>query len=136
MPEDETVHVTVGKVGLDLPAHLFRTAGQPIDSASGHYEGPGISVHIDQGPFSGRLDSHIGRPAYREEALQVDGHPARRIFFRSPDRNTHTVALRIDSPHPVTVVVHADDSIPERVANQIIESLRLTTPNRRGGEDK
>jgi hypothetical protein len=137
MHSEETVRVVVGNVNVELPASLVKRPDAPIDSASavyeGVYDGARLIVNVDQGPFASRLDRHAGQPDYRERidtladpaADTTSGSPRRTIFFRSPTRDTYTVATHVSAPTPVTVVVHADASVPERVANAIVESVRL-----------
>jgi hypothetical protein len=143
MHSDETVRVVVGKVSVELPASLAKRPDTPIDSASAVYEGAGLIVNIDQGPFASRLDRHAGQPDYREAIETVGdtvrdtagdtprGIVRRMIFFRSPTRDTYTVATHVSAPTSVTVVVQANASVPERVANAIVESVRIhpLTPN-------
>lgn len=125
MHEDETVRVVVGKVSVELPASLAKRPGTPIDSASAVYEGAGLIVNVDQGPFASRLDRYAGQPDYRETSDTAGGPARRTIFFRSPAQNTYTLATHVSTPTPVTVVVQADASVPERVANAIVDSVRI-----------
>ena len=122
---NDKARVAVGKVGLELPAAIVKKKDTPIDSASGVFEGQGVQVIVDQGPFADRLDSHVGRPGYREEIKDVMGTKGRVIFFRTPERGTYTVAIHLPAPRLATVVVHADASVPESVARQIIESIQF-----------
>jgi catechol 2,3-dioxygenase-like lactoylglutathione lyase family enzyme len=122
---DETTRVTVGQVSLELPAALVQSAGAPIDSAAAVFEGGGLTVIVDQGPFADRLDAHAGRPDLREETREVAGATARTVFFRDPEHNTYTVGIHVPAPHYLTVVIQADAAVPEHVAHAIIDSVRL-----------
>jgi hypothetical protein len=122
---NEKIRVTVGNVGLELPSSLVKRQDTAVDSASAVFEGSGLIVIVDQGPFADRLDAYVGNPEYREEMRNIAGTTARTIFFRRPDRGTYTMAVHLTAPKLVTVVVHADKSVPEQVPGEIIESLRL-----------
>lgn len=122
---DEEVRVAVGNVSLELPTALVKRQDTPIDSAASVFEGSGMTVIIEQGPFADRLESQAGRPEYQEEIKNVAGTTSRTIFFRSPDHGTYTMATHLSAPKYVTVVVQADASVPEQVPREIIESLRL-----------
>jgi catechol 2,3-dioxygenase-like lactoylglutathione lyase family enzyme len=116
--------VVVGSVSLEVPAGLV-PRGKPIDSAAGMFEGHGLVVTVDQGPFTSRLDSHAGRPDYRESSREIGGVEGREVFFRDPDSATYTIALHLPAPRYVTVVVRADSSVPEAVSRRILDSVRL-----------
>jgi hypothetical protein len=122
---NEKVRVTVGNLGLELPSALVKTQDTAIDSASAVFEGSGLTVIVDQGPFADRLDGYVGNPGYREEMRNMAGATARTIFFQRPDRGTYTMAVHFTAPKLVTVVIHADKSVPEQVPKEILESLRL-----------
>lgn len=121
----DTRRFVVGKVSLALPASLAKRQDAPIDSATSVFEGNGLTVIVDQGPFADGLDSHAGRPGYRSELRSIAGVPGRLVSYRSPERGTYTVAARLPAPTLVTVVVEADLSVPEHVPKGIIESLQL-----------
>ena len=122
---DEKRQVVVGNVSLELPASLVKRQDTPIDSAVSVFEGNGVMVIVDQGPFTDRLDSYAGHPEFRETISDVAGTTIRTISFRSPDRGTYTVAAHLPAPRHVTITVQADLSVPERVPRGIIDSLRL-----------
>jgi hypothetical protein len=122
---DEKVRVAVGNISLELPITLVKKQDTFIDSAGSVFEGSGVIVIADQGPFADRLDSYAGHPEYQEEIKNIAGTTSRKISFRSPDGATHTVAIHLLAPKHVTLVVHADASVPREVPSEIIESLRL-----------
>jgi hypothetical protein len=122
---DEKVRVAVGNVSVELPSLLLKRDDTPIDSASSVFEGGGMTVIVDHGPFADRLDSYAGHADYEEEIRDVAGTASRTISFRSGDRGTYTVAAHFPAPKHVTVLIQADASVPERVPREIIESLRL-----------
>ena len=117
------VHARVGTVALELPATVAPQAGTPVDSASAVFEGEGLAVLVDQGPFAPSLDADVGRPGYQEEALQVGGSPARLITYDEDD-GRFTTALEIAGPHRTTVVVRADRSVPRQVPLEIVRSVQ------------
>lgn len=122
---DEKVRVELGNVSLELPASLVKSPDTSIDSAGGVFEGDGLMVILDQGPFVDRLESYVGLPDFREDTKEVAGTTARRVFVRNPDRGTYTMGVHVPAPRHVTVVIHADASVPEPVAEAIIDSLRI-----------
>jgi hypothetical protein len=112
-------------VSLELPALVVKRQDTSIDSAGGVFEGGGMMVIVDQGPFVDRLDSYVGLPDFREDTKEVAGTTGRKVFFRNPDRGTYTIGVHVPAPKHLTVVIHADASIPESVAEEIIDSLRI-----------
>ena len=123
---DAKHRVKLGIASLELPRILERREGASIDSNAGVFEGGGLIVVVDQGPFANRVDSHSGRPGYKEELKDVAGVTGRMIFFRNPDMNAYTVALFLPAPVLVSISIQAGDAVPERVARDIIESLQIT----------
>jgi hypothetical protein len=119
---------------------MVASTDAPVDSPAAVLTGAGITVIIDQGPFADRMESSIGRPGRREEPLhvagvagvaggaEVAGIAGRVVSFRTPDDHTFTVAAVLSEPARATVVVRADDSVPEPEVRRIIESLRPVTP--------
>jgi hypothetical protein len=122
---NEKARVAVGNVSLELPASVVQRQDTSIDSAGGVFEGGGMMVIVDEGPFADRLDSYVGLPDFRENTKEVAGTTGREVFFRKPDRGTYTIGIHVPAPKHVTLVIHADASIPERVAEEIIDSLRI-----------
>jgi len=122
---DQKIRVAVGNVSLELPSSLVKRQDTPIDSAASVFEGSGVTVIVDQGPFADSLDSHAGHLEYQEEFKDIAGTTSRTISFRSHDRGTYTLATYLPAPTHVTVVVQADAYVPGWVLREIIESLRL-----------
>jgi hypothetical protein len=120
----EKVRVAVGDVSLELPAALVQREEANVDSSAGVFEGSGLTVIVDQGPFSDPLDSHTGRPGYREEPTELAAVAGRTISYQTPEEGTYTVAAHLPPPAAVTVVVRADGSVPEHVPREIIASIR------------
>ena len=71
-PWEQRVRVTVGKISLEIPAVLVKS-GHAIDSAAAMFEGNGLSVTVDEGPFASRLDSYAGRPGVTEDFKRSAG---------------------------------------------------------------
>ena len=124
-PWDKKVRVALGNVSLELPALLVQKQDTSIDSAGGVFEGGGLTVIVDEGPFADRLDSYIGLPDFREERMSVAGTTARKVFFRKPDRGTYTLGVHVPAPKHVTLAVHAEASVPEAIPEAIIDSLTI-----------
>lgn len=121
---DKKVRVSVGSVSLELPASVVKGQDTPVDSVASVFEGGGVRIIVDQGPFANRLDSYAGHPEYQQDSKEVDGTAARTISFRSPERGTSTVAIHVPAPKYVTVVVEAEPDVPRQVSEEIINSLR------------
>ena len=127
----ETTRIRVGAISVAVPAHLLATTDAPIDSAAAVLTGGGLTVIIDQSAFADRMESSIGQPDRREEPTHIAGASGRIVSFRTPEDHTYTVAVVLSEPVPATVVVRADDSVPERDARRIVESLQPVTPTGR-----
>ena len=121
---DEKVRVAVGNVSLELPVSVVRGQGAPVDSAAGVFEGSGLRIIVDQGPFANRLDAYAGLPDYQQQKTDVAGTMGRTVSFRSPEQDTSTIAVHVPAPKLVTVVVEAKPDVPKQVSEQIINSLR------------
>jgi hypothetical protein len=134
MPKQEhTAQITVGEVTVTLPRTLTRSPDRSVDSAAAVYEGHGVTVIVDTGPFADRLDSHVGAPGYAESTQDVAGRIARHVTYTDPTDGTRTVAVHVGAPSPATVVVRTDLSVPPETAQQIIDSVQWDAPARRGG---
>jgi hypothetical protein len=120
----DLVPVQVCGLRLRLPAALV-TKGAPIDGPSAVFEGAGVTVVVDAGPFADRLEAHVGKPAFQEAPVEVSGARGRRVSFDAPDTGTHTNALHVDGPRPFTVAVIAAPSVPDTVAADVLASVRL-----------
>jgi hypothetical protein len=120
---NERVRVPLGAFSVELPAVLVKRQGSAVDSEAAGFEGGGLTVVVDQGPFADRLTSCVGRPDYREEATEIAGVSSRVVFFRTPAEGTYTVAAHRPGPNGLTVVVSAAESVPEQVARDIVKSV-------------
>jgi hypothetical protein len=121
----ERVPVQVGDLRLRLPAGLVSVSAA-IDGPSAVFEGPGVTVVVDAGPFADRLEAHAGKPGFREAQVEVSGASGRRVSFDAPDAGTHTNALHVEGPRPFTVAVIAAPSVPDDVADDVLASIQLT----------
>ena len=125
---NEATRVRVGAISLEVPSQLVASSDAPIDSPAAVLTGAGMTVIVDQGPFADRMESSVGLPDRRQEPLHATGIAGRIVSFRTPDEHTYTVAAVLSEPVRATVVVRADDSVPESQARRIIESLQPVTP--------
>jgi hypothetical protein len=123
-PWEQKVRVTVNKISLELPAVLVKS-GHAIDSAAATFEGNGLSVTVDQGPFASRLESYAGRHGVKEDVREIGGVKSRVVFFRDPDAHMNTLAIHVPAPRSITVVIRADASVPEELPRRILDSLQL-----------
>lgn len=117
-------HARVGAVSLELPAVLKPRQSTAVDSASGVFEGGGLVVLVDQGPFAPSLDADAGRPGRQEVPVVVGGHPARLVTF-DDDTTSYTTALEVAGPQRVTVFIHARGDVPREVPLEIAHSVQL-----------
>ena len=118
------VRVRVGAVSLELPVVLAPRQGTPVDSASAVFEGGGLMVLVDQGPFAPSLDADVGRPGFREVATEVGGSSARLVTFDDEGGASYTTALEVTAPQRITVVVRADSDVPRQVPLEIVHSVQ------------
>lgn len=125
MADGDFVRVRVGDVTLELPATAAKKAEEGIDSGAAVFEGGGLMILVDQGPFASSLESDAGRPGYREDVRAVGRGTGRVISYRDPAAGTYTVAVHVSEPRRATVVVRADETVPERVPLEIVDSLRI-----------
>jgi len=123
--EGDAVRVRVGSVALELPASIAKKTEQGVDSGAAVFEGGGLMVLVDEGPFASSLEFDAGRPGYREEVRAVGGGTGRVVSYRDPDGGSYTIAVHVSEPRRVTVVVRAEEAVPERVPLRIIESVRI-----------
>ncbi|MGR7025710.1 hypothetical protein [Geodermatophilus sp. URMC 62] len=121
----DLVPVRVGGLWLQLPAALVPGGGRAFDGPAAVFEGPGVTVVVDVGPFADRLDGHAGKPAFHEALVDVAGARGRRVTFRTPDAGTSTSALHVDAPRPFTVAVITEPSVPDAVAAGVLASVQL-----------
>ena len=122
--------VSLGAASVAIPEALL-PAGQSLDSPSNFFEGLGMSVLIDQGPFSDDLTSAVGHAEYRETTEQVAGVPAKVVSYRDPGGTGYIVAAHIPGLNRLTVVVRASDSVPRQVADEVIDSIEAAESNKR-----
>jgi hypothetical protein len=120
----DVIPVQVGGLRLQVPAALV-TNSAAIDGPTAVFEGPGVTVVVDAGPFADRLDAHAGKPGFHEALVEVSGASGRRVSFSAPDAGTHTSALHVDGPRPFTVAVIAAPSVPDTVAADVLASVQL-----------
>ena len=121
--KDEKVRLVLGTFSLELPAHLVKQEGNPVDSMAAVFEGGGLFVIATQGPHSDRLTSYIGRSNYMEEETKIGGVTARMVSFQTPEEGTYTVAVHVAGLNGLTVLVRAADSVPLQVARDIVRSI-------------
>jgi hypothetical protein len=108
---DQRVQLDDG-LTISIPSELSPGDEQGIDSAVRTWSGGGITVLVDAGPMSDRLD--------RGESQSLSGRAARVAAF--VDTGGHVVAAHLDDP-PMTISVRFERAEQEGVARRIIESL-------------
>ena len=118
------IHVRVGAIDLELPAVLAPRPETAVDSASAVFEGGGLFVLVDQGPFAPSLDADVGRPGFHEASELVNGWPARLVTYND-ESATSTTALEVAGPQRVTVVIRATSDVPREVPLEIARSVQL-----------
>ena len=106
----------MGVVGFSIPAGMSPQGDLGVDSAVPSWAGGGVSVLLDVGPMSDRLDRHQGH----EEVLS--GRRARVVDFA--DAGSHVFAAHLSDP-ALTLVVRIQQPRDERVARRILRSLTI-----------
>lgn len=105
-----------GGVGLSIPADMSAQDEQSVDTQTSTWAGGGVSVLLDVGPMSDRLDRH----EYHEEVLS--GRRARVVDFA--DAGSHVFAAHLSDP-TLTIVVRIQQPGQERLAREILRSLTI-----------
>lgn len=101
-------------VSFSMPADMSPEGEQSVDSQVRSWAGGGVSVLLDFGPMSDRLDRHEGH----EEVLS--GRRARVVDF--VDAGSHVFAAHLSDP-TLTIAVRIQQPGHERVARAILKSL-------------
>ena len=104
---------------------------QGVDSTVATWEGSGLNILIDRGPFADTLASSESRSGYRSSQETIDGRPARIVSF--VDDGTRVVAAHVPrSPagaqpgESLTVVIRLDSTVAhEDMAYEVIRSLKF-----------
>jgi hypothetical protein len=105
-----------GGVGFSIPADMSPQGEQSVDTHVRTWAGGGVSVLLDFGPMSDRLDRHEGH----EEVLS--GRRARVVDF--VDAGSHVFAAHLSDP-TLTIAVRIQQPGHERVARTILKSLTI-----------
>jgi len=103
-------------VSINLPPELSPDEAQGVDTAVRIWSGDGITVLVDLGPMSDRLERHEG---YETE---LSGHATRVATF--DDGANHVIAAHLNDP-PLTISVRFERAGQETAARRIIESLSI-----------
>lgn len=118
------VLVRVGGLELQVPSALVGDTAAS-DEPAAVFEGPGLTVVVDVGPFADPLDAHAGKPDFQEAPVRVSGARGRRVSFRAPDTGTATDALHVGGDRPFTVAVISAPAVPAAVAAEVLASVHL-----------
>jgi hypothetical protein len=103
-------------VNINIPPELSPVNAQGVDTAVRIWSGGGITVLVDLGPMSDRLDRYEG------SQVELSGRAARVAAF--DDAADHVIAVHLDDP-ALTISVRFERTEQESVAHRIIESLSV-----------
>jgi hypothetical protein len=117
---------------MKVPSDLTRGRDQGIDTNASNWQGKGINVLVDQGPFADPLTSSASRTGSRSTEESIGGRPARIVSYVN-EAGTRVIAAHVAGSRrgasvvePVTVVIRLDPEGPsEEVARTILRSLRF-----------
>jgi hypothetical protein len=123
---------------LTVPTDLSGGPDQGVDTEVTTWNGPGISVVIDQGPFADPLTTYGGRAGSHSRQETIGGRLARVVSFVEGN-GTRVVAAHFpgaragasagrgaSAEKALTIVVRVDPAVLRReVAFDIIRSLRF-----------
>lgn len=121
----ETERVRLGPDAVvEVPAALHAAGEQvasAIDSPVAAWQGDGIRLLLDQGPFADPLTGYEGQPGFGSSNERIDGRPARLVWF-DRDGQHRVVAAHL---HGATLLVEADATVPHDVLLAIARSLSI-----------
>jgi hypothetical protein len=103
-------------VNINIPVELSPDEAQGVDTAVQTWSGDGITVLVDHGPMSDRLDRYEG------SSMELSGRAARVAAF--DDAAEHVIAAHLDDP-VLTISVRFERAEQESIARRIIESLTV-----------
>lgn len=115
------------------PDGLVASAAVSIDSQSATFTGPGVTVLIDSGPFSDRLDGYESKRGFERSFGTVAGEDATMVKFITEDGSTIVGGARIHATpsHPaLTLVVQVEQKNNGTVVDAVIQSVKLATGGR------
>lgn len=124
----DTHQVRLGRDAVvEVPAALRATseaAAHAVDSPVAVWQGDGLRLHLDRGPFADPLTGYEGRTGFGSSTERTGGRPARLVWFDRDDRH-HVVAVHLDD---ATLLVEAEAAVPRDVLLAIARSLSLSQP--------
>lgn len=94
-----------------------------IDSTASYFEGRGLSILIDDGPFAGWPVGHESAPGYEDRFTRINGLDAALIKYQEPD-GEQVFAARVPELNNLTVVVRCRESVPQDVAERVLFSIQ------------
>lgn len=110
---------------MQVPVPVNPTGQHVIDSSAAAWEGDGLTIVVDEGPFSDSLAGYEDKPEYRVGSGTCVGCPARLVFFTDAD-GVLVAAARIELDESImTVTVRTDPRLGPDSAMRIIQSLSI-----------
>jgi hypothetical protein len=107
---------------IELPAvAAVPRAGIGIDSTAREFTAAGLSVLVDQGPFTRIPVGHESAPEYTERVVLIDGLTA--VVVSYLDSDSQVLAARIPELGNLTVIVRRREPAPPDVAERIVFSI-------------
>lgn len=123
-----------GKLRLQIPEAAMQGDDQGVDSKAAIWKVGGMTVVIDEGPFSDPLTGYGDRPGFQEWWVERPVRPFRCVTFENPD-GTKAVAVRVEGSsgagagerpsQPTTVVIHLDQGHDLDDALRVVDSITI-----------
>jgi hypothetical protein len=112
---------------LTVPDYIIPTGATGIDSPASTLSGGGITITVDQGPFSDPVTRYAGQPGYQVSTEDIAGQPTRVVYFEDADGVRHLVARReivnkSGVPSGLTIAIHVLPGMDCTVARTVLES--------------
>lgn len=117
-------------VSLTVPDYIVPTGEQGVDSTARALSGRGITIIVDEGPFSDPLTRYADQPGFDVSTESINGHPARIVYFEDEQGVRHLMARldildKTEISRPVTIVIHMPPDMDFSIARQVLESVHV-----------
>jgi hypothetical protein len=112
---------------LTVPDWIVPADAQGIDSMASALSGGGITIIVDEGPFSDPATRYADQPSYEISAKTINGHPMRIVSFED-NAGVRYVMARLEvednrgTPKVVTIVIQVEPDADLVVAQNVLES--------------
>jgi hypothetical protein len=112
---------------LTVPDYIVPAEAQALDSSATTLSGGGLTILVDEGPFSDPVTRYAEWPGYEAYTESINGRPTRIIHFEDEEGVQHLVARLeiVDEAgvsRGVTIVIHVSPGGDFEVARQVLAS--------------